>query len=144
MSVIEIFQTGATGRVIILNLEQVVHAGPKPKQHSSRSSIPEPADVYVRDKCGRDITEHLHRGRPHAWSPLGPPRYGCVRGAKYITGATEWDNLGEWERTHHLRRCVVLLVFLGLILTLNSILCVQDSLTEVCQAVFLHRPQSLE
>ena len=99
MSVIEIFQTGATGRVIILNLEQVVHAGPKPKQHSSRSSIPEPADVYVRDK---------------------------------------------WERTHHLRRCVVLLVFLGLILTLNSILCVQDSLTEVCQAVFLHRPQSLE
>ena len=39
------------------------------------SRFPEAADVYVCDKCGRDITEHLHRGRPHVWRPLGPARY---------------------------------------------------------------------
>ena len=80
------------------------------------SRFPEPADVYVCDKCGRDITEHLHRGRPHVWRPLGPSRYVCVCGAKYVTGAVEWDNLGQWERTRRLRQGVGLLVILGLIL----------------------------
>jgi len=81
------------------------------------SRFPEPADVYVCDKCGRDITEHLHRGRPHVWRPLGPARYVCVCGAKYVTGAAEWDNLSDWEKTNRLRQSVGLLVILGLILT---------------------------
>jgi uncharacterized membrane protein YidH (DUF202 family) len=80
------------------------------------SRFPEPADVYVCDNCGRDITEHLHRGRPHVWRPLGPARYGCACGAKYVTGAAEWDNLSEWERTRRLRQGVGLLLILALIL----------------------------
>jgi hypothetical protein len=81
------------------------------------SRFPEPADLYVCDKCGRDITEHLHRGRPHVWRPLGPVRYVCVCGAKYVTGALEWDNLSKWERTRRLRQGLGLLAILGLILT---------------------------
>jgi len=80
------------------------------------SRFPEPADVYVCDNCGRDITEHLHRGRPQVWRALGPVRYVCVCGAKYVTGAAEWDNLSESERKRRLRQGVVTLVFLGLIL----------------------------
>lgn len=82
------------------------------------SRFPEPADVYVCDKCGKDITEHLHRGLPHVWRPLGPTRYACVCGAKYVTGAMEWENLSEWERTQRLTQGLGLLVILGLILTL--------------------------
>lgn len=81
------------------------------------SRFPEPADAYVCDKCGRDITEHLHRGRPHAWRSLGPARYVCVCGAKYVTGAAEWDNLSDWEKSNRLRTNVGLLVIMGLILT---------------------------
>lgn len=80
------------------------------------SRFPEPADVYVCDKCGRDITEHLHRKQPHVWRPLGPARYVCVCGAKYDSGAVEWDNLSQWERTNRLRQAVGLVVIFGLIL----------------------------
>jgi hypothetical protein len=81
------------------------------------SRFPEAADVYVCDKCGRDITERLYRGRPHVWRPLGPARYVCICSAKYVTGATEWDNLSDWEKSNRLRQSIGLLVILGLILT---------------------------
>jgi len=29
---------------------------------------------------------------------MGPERYLCRCGQKYLTGATEWDHLGDWER----------------------------------------------
>src|SRR5262249_61613352 len=29
------------------------------------SKFPEHADVYICDRCGRDITSHHHRGRAH-------------------------------------------------------------------------------
>ena len=86
------------------------------------SRFPEPADVYVCDKCGRDITEHLHRGQPHVWRPLGPAQYVCVCGAKYVTGAMEWDNLRDWEKSKRLWQSVGLLVVLGLILTAIGVL----------------------
>src|SRR5262249_22074997 len=56
------------------------------------------ADVYFCDKCGQDITQYLHRGRAHVRKPIGPIRYTCVCGAKYLTGATEWDNLSKWSK----------------------------------------------
>jgi hypothetical protein len=68
-----------------------------PKQLHA-SEFPEPADVYVCDKCGRDITVHLHRGRAHVRQPIGPVRYFCPCGQDYPSGATEWDYLSDWEK----------------------------------------------
>jgi len=62
------------------------------------SEFPEPADVYVCDKCGRDITSHLRRGRAHVRQPLGPSWYVCACGQSYPSGAAEWDDLSDWER----------------------------------------------
>jgi hypothetical protein len=64
----------------------------------SASAFPTSADVYLCDKCGRDVTKHLHRGQAHVWKPIDPNRYQCRCGEKYLIGATEWDHLGEWER----------------------------------------------
>ena len=62
------------------------------------SEFPDAADVYLCDKCGRDITAHLHRGRAHVRQPLGPVRYVCRCGQAYLSGATEWDYLSDWEK----------------------------------------------
>jgi hypothetical protein len=70
------------------------------------SAFPTPADVYVCDKCGRDVTKHLHRGQAHVWKPVGPNRYQCRFGQKYLTGAMEWDQLGEWERKRRIGQTV--------------------------------------
>lgn len=66
------------------------------------SEFPDPADVYVCDKCGRDITAHLHRGRAHVRMPLGPSRYICDCGQKYRSGTAEWDDLSDWDRRQRL------------------------------------------
>lgn len=62
------------------------------------SQFPEPAERYVCDNCGRDVTRHLHPGRAHVQQPLGPVWYTCRCGKKYISGAVEWDQLGSGER----------------------------------------------
>jgi hypothetical protein len=62
------------------------------------SAFPEPADVYLCDKCGSDVTVHLQRGRAHVRQPLGPVRYFCRCGQDYLSGATEWDYLSDWEK----------------------------------------------
>jgi hypothetical protein len=62
------------------------------------SRFPEAADVYFCDKCGRDVTRHLHRGQAHVRQPIGPMRYTCGCGEIYLTGATEWDYLGDWDK----------------------------------------------
>ena len=67
------------------------------------SAFPNSADIYVCDNCGRDITKHLHSGRAHVWRNMGPNRYECLCGQRYLTGATEWDHLGEWERRRRSR-----------------------------------------
>jgi hypothetical protein len=33
---------------------------------------------------------------------MGPERFECLCGQKYLTGATEWDHLGDWERRRRL------------------------------------------
>lgn len=80
-----------------------------------------PAEVYVCDKCGRDITAHLHRGRAHVRQPLGPTRYVCRCGQRYLSGATEWDYLSDWSKRQWLMDvglAVILLVALALFLVL--------------------------
>lgn len=66
------------------------------------SAFPTPADVYVCDKCGRDVTKHFRLVAGHVWRPIGPMRFACRCGERYLTGATEWDHLGARER----RRCI--------------------------------------
>lgn len=31
-------------------------------------------------------------------TPIGPMRYRCLCGKTYLTGATEWDYLSEWDK----------------------------------------------
>lgn len=80
------------------------------------SEFPSRADAYFCDNCRRDITRHLHRGRAHVWRQMGPERYRCNCGALYITGAVEWDHLGDWER----KRRVSQTFGLGFILSVMS------------------------
>jgi ABC-type nickel/cobalt efflux system permease component RcnA len=62
------------------------------------SSFPERADVYVCDKCARDVTKHFRLRQSHSWTPMGPTRFVCRCGQRYLTGAVEWDHLGSSER----------------------------------------------
>jgi hypothetical protein len=66
------------------------------------SEFPEPADASVCDKWGRDITVYLHRGHAHVRMPLGPSRYVCRCGRKYLSGTAEWDDLSDWDKRQRL------------------------------------------
>lgn len=63
------------------------------------SAFPDRADVYVCDKCGTDATKLLRPRISHSWSPMGPERFRCDCGETYLTGATEWDHFGGFERS---------------------------------------------
>lgn len=67
------------------------------------SAFPDRAAVYVCDKCGRDVTKYFRPGQAHVWAPMGPERYRCVCGQRYLTGATEWDHFSDWERNRSVR-----------------------------------------
>src|SRR5712691_9294739 len=90
-----------------------------PRQPRARqlraSEFPEPADVYVCDKCGTDITAHLHRGRAHVWRPLGPSSYVCWGGQKYPSGAAELDELSDWEKRQRLADIGLVVVLLAVL-----------------------------
>ena len=62
------------------------------------SAFPERADIYICDQCQRDLTEHFVPGQAHVMQPLGPERYTCECGQRYLTGAVEWANLSEWDK----------------------------------------------
>ena len=81
------------------------------------SEFPEPADVYVCDRCGREITAHLRRGQAHVWRPLGPLRYVCPCGQKYLSGAVEWNNLSDWEKRQRSGQTFGLLTIFSAVLT---------------------------
>jgi len=66
------------------------------------SGFPERADTYLCDKCQRDITSHLHRGRAHVTIPIGPSRFRCVCGETYRSGALEWDEMGRGEKQSYM------------------------------------------
>jgi hypothetical protein len=80
------------------------------------SAFPSRADRYVCDKCGTDITKQLRAGQAHVWKPMGPERYLCHCGQEYLTGATEWDHLGDWERKNRIRQTLGI----GIILSVPS------------------------
>jgi hypothetical protein len=73
-------------------------SAPRPVKLSA-SDFPNKADIYVCDQCGRAITKHFRPRHSHTSAPIGPERYKCLCGKEYLTGATEWDHLGDWERT---------------------------------------------
>lgn len=62
------------------------------------SALPGRADVYVCDKCERNITKYLRPGKAHVWRSIGTERYRCRCGERFLTGAVEWDHLSGWER----------------------------------------------
>jgi hypothetical protein len=64
-----------------LNLDPMLSPAPIKRP---ASQFPERADVYFCDKCRRDITTHLYRGRSHVRQPLGPVRYVCRCGQSYL------------------------------------------------------------
>ena len=86
------------------------------------SAFPQRADAYVCDQCRRDITKHLDPARAHVWSPMGPERYQCVCGQRYLTGAAEWDNLGERERRRRIRQTFGLGLFLSVMTSIPGLL----------------------
>lgn len=79
------------------------------------SEFPEAADVYFCDKCGRDISVHLHRGRAHVRQPLGPVKYVCQCGQSYLSGATEWDYLSDWEKRQWLTDIPLIFIFFAIV-----------------------------
>ena len=77
--------------------------GARPVTKLPASAFPDRADVYICDKCGRDITKHLRPGQAHVWAPMGLEIFLCVCGQRYSTGATEWDHFSDWERNRRVR-----------------------------------------
>lgn len=70
------------------------------------SAFPKQASLYMCDECNRNVTKYLRPGRAHVWKPMGRERFQCVCGRKYLTGATEWDHLGDWERRNRISQTV--------------------------------------
>jgi lipid-A-disaccharide synthase-like uncharacterized protein len=96
---------------------QALNLDPKqpPVVKRPASEFPEAADVYVCDKCGRDMTRHLYRGRAHVRQPLGPVRYFCCCGQDYLSGATEWDYLSNWEKRQWLKDVPLIFIFFAML-----------------------------
>jgi len=47
---------------------------------------------------------------------MGRERYRCLCGRRYLTGATEWDHLGDWERKRRVREVLILGVLFSAVL----------------------------
>ena len=88
------------------------------KARLSASSFPEPADGYLCDDCGRDVTNKFRPHAGHSRPPYGPERFTCICGRTYLTGAVEWDNLRPFEKrrdaTEILAMFVIFFVVLGI------------------------------
>ena len=92
-------------------------------------------ESYLCDKCGKDITRHIHAGRAHVLRPLGPLRYTCQCGQKYHSGAVEWDHLSDWEQQSRMREvglAIILLVGLALLSLLGYVAFRRRSLLLAC------------
>ena len=90
-----------------------LNLGARPLITLPASAFPNRADVYVCEKCGRDLTKHLRASRAHVWAPMGRERFRCACGQGYLTGATEWDHFSEWERKRRVGESLVIGVLLS-------------------------------
>src|ERR1700721_3433870 len=77
------------------------------------SGFPEFADVYVCDKCARDVTKRFRLSQSDSWTPMGPTEFVCRCGQRYVTGAIEWDHLGPSERHRRVWQTLGLGAFLS-------------------------------
>ena len=89
------------------------------------SSFPERADAYVCDKCGRDVTPYLRRGRADLQPLLGPAMFRCDCGEEYLSASVEWDHLGPSEREKRIRQIIAsaensLFVLAGVVFLLHQ------------------------
>ena len=53
--------------------------------------------LLLRRLSAQTSRGHFHRRQSHSWSPLGPEKYVCLCGQRYLTGAVEWTNLSEYD-----------------------------------------------
>lgn len=86
------------------------------------SEFPEPADVYLCDSCKREITQFLAPGQSHSWRPMGPERYTCECGQRYLTGAVEWEHLSDWERRRRMAQTHGVAVLFSIMLAVPALI----------------------
>ena len=84
--------------------------------------FPEHADVYVCDKCARDVTKHFPPHQPNTWAPMGPKTFVCRCGQRYLTGAIEWDHLRASERRSRVWQTIWIGTFLSAMFSILGIL----------------------
>ena len=85
------------------------------------SAFPSRADVFVCDKCGRDVTKRLHPRKGHVWTPMGPLRYVCRCGEKYLTAARECDHFSGRERKRRVQQTLLFGVVLSLMASIPGL-----------------------
>lgn len=100
---------------------QTLNLSPQQRTTLVASRFPEPADAYTCDKCGRDISKHLHLPHGHARRPFGPSRYVCACGEKYLSGAAEWDERSDWEQRQSIRDFGLGIVLVAVLLLLGML-----------------------
>jgi hypothetical protein len=76
------------------------------------SALPEWAEEYFCDNCGRDVTKQVRRQQSHSWQPMGVERFRCACGRAWLTGAAEWDHLSDREKRNRVNGSIVLNVVL--------------------------------
>jgi hypothetical protein len=86
------------------------------------SGFPERADAYICDECARDVTKYFRPRQSHSWTPIGPTRFVCRCGQRYLTGAIEWDHLGLPEQHRRVSQTLVLGSLLSGIFSIFGIL----------------------
>jgi hypothetical protein len=93
-----------------------LNLSPRPKTQLPASAFPNQADEYFCDQCRRKVTQYLRPRQAHVWTPMGPERFICKCGEKYLTGATEWDHIGARERKRRHRDNFFLTLLLSTLL----------------------------
>jgi hypothetical protein len=80
--------------------------GARLKKRLPVSALPEWAEEYFCDDCGRDVTKQVRRQQSHSWKSMGVERFRCVCGHAWLTGAAEWDHLSDGEKRNRVNRCI--------------------------------------
>jgi hypothetical protein len=71
------------------------------------SRFPEYAERYVCDVCGLDVASKIQRSSGHGGPSIGPERFSCICGARYLSGMVEWDHLHPFMRRQYLKGLLV-------------------------------------